>query len=147
MRRTIMRYVCLCLTVVLSNISPRVKKRFPTLEHFVDAGMYKSILKLIIWYITVSLNFLTAILKLFVKYVVYTEVLFFFTFEKRQHNGRSMWRINRLNMWQIKRLLKIDKLAILMKYQIVNLPFIAIILMGTRLCGMKCTQIMVHNIS
>ncbi|XP_015514851.1 bestrophin-4 isoform X1 [Neodiprion pinetum] len=39
MRRTIVRYVCVCLTLVLTNISPRVKKRFPTLEHFVDAGL------------------------------------------------------------------------------------------------------------
>lgn len=39
MRRTIMRYVCLCLTMVLGNISPRVKKRFPTLEHLVEAGL------------------------------------------------------------------------------------------------------------
>lgn len=34
-----MRYVCLCLTMVLSNISPRVKKRFPTLDHLVEAGI------------------------------------------------------------------------------------------------------------
>ncbi|XP_075972941.1 bestrophin homolog 1-like isoform X2 [Anticarsia gemmatalis] len=39
MRRTIVRYVCLCLTMVLTMISPRVKKRFPTLENFVDAGL------------------------------------------------------------------------------------------------------------
>ncbi|KAK9508651.1 hypothetical protein O3M35_006162 [Rhynocoris fuscipes] len=39
MRRTIMRYVCLCLTMVFSMICPRVKKRFPTLEHLVDAGL------------------------------------------------------------------------------------------------------------
>lgn len=39
MRRTIMRYVCLCLTMVLTNISPRVKKRFPTIDHLVDAGL------------------------------------------------------------------------------------------------------------
>lgn len=39
MRRTIMRYVCLCITMVLGNISPRVKKRFPTLEHYVNAGL------------------------------------------------------------------------------------------------------------
>lgn len=38
MRRIVMRYVCLCLTMVLSNISPRVKKRFPTLQHLVEAG-------------------------------------------------------------------------------------------------------------
>ncbi|XP_019887650.1 bestrophin-4 isoform X2 [Ooceraea biroi] len=39
MRRTIVRYVCVCLTVVLANVSPRVKKRFPTLEHFVESGL------------------------------------------------------------------------------------------------------------
>ncbi|XP_018799590.1 PREDICTED: bestrophin-1 isoform X5 [Bactrocera latifrons] len=39
MRRTIMRYVCLCLTMVLINVSPRVKKRFPDLTHLVDAGL------------------------------------------------------------------------------------------------------------
>uniref|UniRef100_A0A1B6MIT8 Bestrophin homolog n=1 Tax=Graphocephala atropunctata TaxID=36148 RepID=A0A1B6MIT8_9HEMI len=39
MRRTIMRYVCLCLSMVFTMISPRVKKRFPTLDHFVDAGL------------------------------------------------------------------------------------------------------------
>ncbi|XP_036324152.1 bestrophin-1 isoform X3 [Rhagoletis pomonella] len=39
MRRTIMRYVCLCLTMVLINVSPRVKKRFPELTHLVDAGL------------------------------------------------------------------------------------------------------------
>lgn len=40
MRRIVMRYVCLCLTMVLSNISPRVKKRFPTLQHLVEAGKF-----------------------------------------------------------------------------------------------------------
>lgn len=40
MRRIVMRYVCLCLTMVLSNVSPRVKKRFPTLQHLVDAGKF-----------------------------------------------------------------------------------------------------------
>nr|ABD64823.1 Best1 [Drosophila virilis] len=39
MRRTIMRYVCLCLTMVLANISPRVKKRFPGLNNLVEAGL------------------------------------------------------------------------------------------------------------
>ncbi|XP_060530282.1 bestrophin-2 isoform X2 [Cylas formicarius] len=39
MRRTIMRYVCLCVTMTFTMISPRVKKRFPTLDHFVDAGL------------------------------------------------------------------------------------------------------------
>ncbi|XP_055299665.1 bestrophin-4 isoform X2 [Sitodiplosis mosellana] len=39
MRRIVMRYVCLCLTMVLSNVSPRVKKRFPTLQHLVEAGL------------------------------------------------------------------------------------------------------------
>ncbi|KAH8382397.1 hypothetical protein KR009_003317 [Drosophila setifemur] len=39
MRRTIMRYACLCLTMVLSNVSPRVKKRFPGLDNLVEAGL------------------------------------------------------------------------------------------------------------
>lgn len=39
MRRTIMRYVNLCLAMVLTNIAPRVKKRFPTKQHLVDAGL------------------------------------------------------------------------------------------------------------
>ncbi|CAB3366780.1 Hypothetical predicted protein [Cloeon dipterum] len=39
MRRTIMRYVCCCLALVFTMISPRVKKRFPTLDHFVEAGL------------------------------------------------------------------------------------------------------------
>lgn len=39
MRRTIMRYCCLCLTMVFANLSPRVKKRFPSLAHYVEAGL------------------------------------------------------------------------------------------------------------
>ncbi|XP_020298006.1 bestrophin-2-like, partial [Pseudomyrmex gracilis] len=38
-RRTILRYVCLCLTMVLANVAPRIKKRFPTLKHFVTTGL------------------------------------------------------------------------------------------------------------
>lgn len=40
MRRTIMRYVNLSYVMILSMVSTRVKKRFPTLDHLVDAGMY-----------------------------------------------------------------------------------------------------------
>ncbi|KAL9894667.1 bestrophin 1 isoform 1-T3 [Glossina fuscipes fuscipes] len=39
MRRTVMRYVCLCLTMVLTNISPRVKKRFPNLNNLKVGGL------------------------------------------------------------------------------------------------------------
>ncbi|XP_030745652.1 bestrophin-4-like isoform X2 [Sitophilus oryzae] len=39
MRRTIMRYVCLSVTMTFTMIAPRVKKRFPTLDHFVEAGL------------------------------------------------------------------------------------------------------------
>ncbi|GLV35797.1 Bestrophin 1 [Carabus blaptoides fortunei] len=48
MRRTVMRYVCLCVTMMFTMISPRVKKRFPTLDHFVDAGLLQSSEKVII---------------------------------------------------------------------------------------------------
>lgn len=39
MRRTIVRYVCLTFTQTLTMMSPKAKKRFPTLNHFVDAGL------------------------------------------------------------------------------------------------------------
>ncbi|CAG7705189.1 unnamed protein product [Allacma fusca] len=38
-RRTIMRYCCLSMTMCFTMISPRVKKRFPSLDHFVEAGL------------------------------------------------------------------------------------------------------------
>lgn len=39
MRRTIMRYICLCQALVFINISPRVKKRFPNLNSLMEAGL------------------------------------------------------------------------------------------------------------
>lgn len=39
LRRTIMRYVCLTLTMVLTMISPKVKRRFRTLDNLVEAGL------------------------------------------------------------------------------------------------------------
>ncbi|ALC44679.1 Best3 [Drosophila busckii] len=39
MRRTIMRYVCLSLTMVLTMISPGIKRRFPNYDYIVDVGM------------------------------------------------------------------------------------------------------------
>ncbi|EDV40888.1 uncharacterized protein Dana_GF23693 [Drosophila ananassae] len=38
MRRTILRYVCLCQVIVFSMISPRVKRRFPNYDQFIEAG-------------------------------------------------------------------------------------------------------------
>lgn len=38
-RRTIMRYICVAFTATLTLVSPKVKKRFPTLQHFVHAGL------------------------------------------------------------------------------------------------------------
>lgn len=34
-----MRYVCVAFTATLTLVSPKVKKRFPTLQHFVHAGL------------------------------------------------------------------------------------------------------------
>ena len=39
-RRTIMRYCCLSMTMCFTMISPRVKKRFPTLDHLIEAGNF-----------------------------------------------------------------------------------------------------------
>uniref|UniRef100_W8C132 Bestrophin homolog n=1 Tax=Ceratitis capitata TaxID=7213 RepID=W8C132_CERCA len=39
MRRTVMRYVCLCLTMIFTMVAPSVKKRFPTMDSLVDAGL------------------------------------------------------------------------------------------------------------
>lgn len=39
MRRTIMRYVCLSLTMVLRVLSPRVQRRFPKMSDMVAAGL------------------------------------------------------------------------------------------------------------
>ncbi|KAK9875904.1 hypothetical protein WA026_009690 [Henosepilachna vigintioctopunctata] len=38
-KRTIGRYVCVTFTMTLTMISSKVKKRFPTLNHFVKAGL------------------------------------------------------------------------------------------------------------
>ncbi|XP_030745642.1 bestrophin-2-like isoform X2 [Sitophilus oryzae] len=38
-RRTIVRYVCVTFTLTLTMMSPKVKKRFPTLNHLVHAGL------------------------------------------------------------------------------------------------------------
>lgn len=39
MRRTIMRYACLCTTMIFRMLSPRVKKRFPRMDDLIDAGL------------------------------------------------------------------------------------------------------------
>lgn len=43
MRRTVMRYVNLTELITLIMISPTVKKRFPTLDHLVEAGNWDQI--------------------------------------------------------------------------------------------------------
>ncbi|KAJ9585889.1 hypothetical protein L9F63_020452, partial [Diploptera punctata] len=39
MRRNIVRYAMLSYVITLQNVSFRVKKRFPTWQHMVDAGI------------------------------------------------------------------------------------------------------------
>jgi bestrophin-3 len=39
MRRTMLRYINLAYAITMSSISTAVKKRFPTFQHFVDAGL------------------------------------------------------------------------------------------------------------
>jgi hypothetical protein len=42
MRRNIVRYAMLSYVITLQKVSLRVKKRFPTWQHMVDAGEYTS---------------------------------------------------------------------------------------------------------
>jgi hypothetical protein len=37
-RRTIVRYLNLTFVMAMSKVSPRVKRRFPTVEHMIEAG-------------------------------------------------------------------------------------------------------------
>ncbi|XP_030384427.1 bestrophin-4 [Scaptodrosophila lebanonensis] len=48
MRRTVMRYICLCQVIVFTLISPRVKKRFPTYNQIIEAGLLLENEKIII---------------------------------------------------------------------------------------------------
>lgn len=51
MRRNIVRYAILAYVITLKHVSVRVKKRFPTLQHIVDAGkLYNICLHIDHWY-------------------------------------------------------------------------------------------------
>lgn len=50
MRRNIVRYAVLAYVITLKHVSVRVKKRFPTLQHIVDAGQFLIILLLLLKY-------------------------------------------------------------------------------------------------
>lgn len=43
MRRNIMRYTLLSYVITLRRISFRVRKRFPTMDHVIDAGLVRAI--------------------------------------------------------------------------------------------------------
>lgn len=45
MRRNIVRYAVLAYVITLQRISLRVKRRFPTLQHIVDVGKFKKLIK------------------------------------------------------------------------------------------------------
>lgn len=47
LRRTLMRYANLSSVLILRSISTRVHKRFPTMEHIVEAGKYNSTIQYI----------------------------------------------------------------------------------------------------
>ena len=42
MRRNIMRYVLLAYVITLRRVSFRVRKRFPTIDHIIEAGLMRS---------------------------------------------------------------------------------------------------------
>ena len=42
MRRNIMRYTLLSYVITLRRISFRVRKRFPTMDHVIDAGLVRN---------------------------------------------------------------------------------------------------------
>jgi hypothetical protein len=47
-RRTIVRYANLSIVMVFTAISPRAKKRFPTIDHLREAGKYYNSIMIII---------------------------------------------------------------------------------------------------
>lgn len=44
-RRTLMRYLNLTLVLILRSISSAVKKRFPSVDHLTDVGVYNELLR------------------------------------------------------------------------------------------------------
>jgi len=46
-RRTLMRYLTLGSLIVFQATSVRVKKRFPTMDHILEAGMLTCLLELV----------------------------------------------------------------------------------------------------
>ncbi len=96
MRRTIMRYVNLSYAMILSMVSTRVKKRFPTLDHLVEAGMFELLslfilvfLKLMGWSLSLKLAKLWKITR-FPSIILYRCV---------SANKSNRWRVFRVLCW------------------------------------------------
>lgn len=53
MRRTMLRYINLCLILTFTMISPQARSRFPTMEHLVEGGNFSQTILILVTYVIV----------------------------------------------------------------------------------------------